>query len=764
MYRINALKARAFTTALCALWMAGAMWLQPAAAQSPLHTVILGVVLNGATISSGETFLEDEQSHLLASGAFLQRWNLRSGSEAPRLYEGVDYFDLQAIGELQTQRDTARSELTLQAQSGAFNLSERNANALQTSTALPYVPGGFVNYDAAFTQTPQGDSHDALLGLGLFAGNGLVTNNIALRDASSVRLMSTYQSDNPQAMKTLRVGDAVNTTGAWGLGVLFGGVQYGTNFAVRPDYIAQAMPGVTGDALLPSTVDVYVNNVLRTRQNVDAGPFAIQNLPLVNGQGDLQVVVRDVLGREQLITQPFMASPALLREGLLQDAYEAGALRRNYGLQSDDYGDPFATITLRRGMQSSWTAELRAEAQRDATTVGLSNDFALPQLSSLIEGTVAASGGAQNGSLVGALYSYTGSRLAINARAAWTSPGFRQLGSDLNNLPGQLASVQAAMPLGAGTVIANYLQRQNQNEAPLRILNLSYSQRVNAHVFANLSVLTTNAQVGATVQAGITVMLDSKHFSNASVNHSAQGDTRYADFAQAADSAEGTGYRLATTQGSGGAMQSADFTSNHAGGSWGAQAQQQAGATSTRLWATGGAATLGNGVYWTRGIDQSFAIVQVGQAADVPVYLESQLVARTRADGTALVNNLRAYQDNRVSVDPLAVPLDSSVGAMSRTVQPRWLGGVVLDFEVHPVIGMTLVVSQADGTLLPPWTSVELAGASQSFVTGRRGEVYVEFPHVGTYRLTASPAGGKDCSLVVQAMSGTTSATRVDCQ
>ena len=539
MCRINALKAHAFTIALCALWMVGALWPQPAAAQSPLHTVILGVVLNGATISSGEAFLEDEQVHLLASGAFLQRWNLRSGSAAPRRYEGVDYFDLQAIAGLQTQRDTARSELTLQAQSSAFNLSARNANALQTSTALPYAPGGFVNYDLALTQTPQGESHDALLGLGLFAGSGLVTNTMALRDAGSVRLMSTYQSDNPQTMKSLRVGDAVNTTGAWGLGVLFGGVQYGTNFAVRPDFIAQAMPGVTGDALLPSTVDVYVNNVLRTRQNVDAGPFAIQNLPLVNGQGDLQVVVRDVLGREQVITQPFMASPALLREGLVQDAYEAGALRRNYGLHSDDYGDPFASITLRRGMQSSWTAELRAEAQRDATTVGLSNDFALPQLSSVIEGTVALSGGAQSGSLLSALYSYTGSMLAINARAALTSPGFRQLGSDPNNLPGQLASLQAAMPLGAGTVIANYLQRQNQNEAPLRILNLSYSQRVTAYVFANVAVLTTNAQVGPTVQAGITVMLDRTHYSNASVNHAAQADTVYADFAQAADSAEG---------------------------------------------------------------------------------------------------------------------------------------------------------------------------------------------------------------------------------
>jgi outer membrane usher protein len=244
-------------------------------------------------------------------------------------------------------------------------------------------------------------------------------------------------------------------------------------------------------------------------------------------------------------------------------------------------------------------------------------------------------------------------------------------------------------------------------------------------------------------------LLDHSHFSNASVNHTAHTDTVYADYAQAAAS-EGVGYRLATSQGDGNARQDATFTSNHASGSWGGEAAQQNGAVSTRLWATGGAASLGNGVYFSRGIAESFAIVQVGQAANVPVYLENQLVAHTRTDGSALVNNLRAYQDNRISVDPLAVPLDSSMGAMSQTVQPRLLGGVQLDFAVHRVIGMTLTVRQQDGTPLPPWTVVEVQGGSQSFVVGRRGEVFVEFPAAGNYRLMARPVGRNACGFDVQ--------------
>jgi outer membrane usher protein len=722
---------------------------QTVAPDAAAHAVILGVVLNGAPVSSGETFLEDSDAHLLASAAFMQRWNLRTGSAPPHLVDGVAYFDLQGMPGLQVLRDTARAELTLVADRGAFKVSAVNANAQPLPAVQPYAPGGFVNYDIAFTQTPLAVSQDALLGIGLFAGTGLVTHSVALRDANSVRLMSSYQTDMPQTMKTLRLGDSVNTTGAWGLGVLFGGVQYGTNFAVRPDFIAQSMPSVTGDALLPSTVDVYVNNVLRSRQGVEAGPFAIQNLPLVNGRGDMQVVVRDLLGREQVITQPFMASPNVLREGLVQEAYELGALRRNYGLQSDDYGDTFASLTRRKGMSSQWTSELRAEVQRQTHTVGIANAVLLPQWSSVLETTLAASGGAQEGGMFSALYSYTGGKLAVSARATVTSAGFRQLGTDPNNLPARLTTLQAAIPLGAGTLVANYLNRQSQADERVRVLTLSYSRRLSDKVFATFSVLNTSAISGVTVLAGITVLLDQKHFSNASVNHSEHADTVYADYAQIADIGEGVGYRLAATQGDANARQDAAFTSNHSHGSWGAEAAQQNGTTSTRLWATGGIASLGSGVYFSRGIAESFAIVQVGKTADVPVYLESQLVARTGTDGSVLVNNLRAYQNNRVSIDPLSVPLDHSMDSMSQIVQPRLLGGVELDFAVHRVIGMTLTLQQ-DGIPLAPWTPVQVPGLSQSFVVGRRGEVFVEFPLAGHYQLVARPVGGNACSVDVE--------------
>ena len=62
---------------------------------------------------------------------------------------------------------------------------------------------------------------------------------------------------------------------------------------------------MSGEAVLPSTVDLYVDNELRMRREVPSGPFSIQDLPVMTGQGDARLVVRDILGREQVITQPF---------------------------------------------------------------------------------------------------------------------------------------------------------------------------------------------------------------------------------------------------------------------------------------------------------------------------------------------------------------------------------------------------------------------------------------------------------------------------
>ena len=59
------------------------------------------------------------------------------------------------------------------------------------------------------------------------------------------------------------------------------------------------MPSVSGSAAVPSTVDIYVNNLKTYSQDVGTGPYQINNLPL-SGGGTARIVGKPFTPRELL--------------------------------------------------------------------------------------------------------------------------------------------------------------------------------------------------------------------------------------------------------------------------------------------------------------------------------------------------------------------------------------------------------------------------------------------------------------------------------
>ena len=103
-----------------------------------------------------------------------------------------------------------------------------------------------------------------------------------------------------------------------------------------------AHPGtIGGQSRAPSTVELYINDALRQTSQVPTGPFTIDNFPQITGSGQARIVVRDLLGRETVLVQDFFSSTSLLRKGLSDYSFEAGAVRRNLGIDSANYGAGF---------------------------------------------------------------------------------------------------------------------------------------------------------------------------------------------------------------------------------------------------------------------------------------------------------------------------------------------------------------------------------------------------------------------------------------
>ena len=90
------------------------------------------------------------------------------------------------------------------------------------------------------------------------------------------------------------------------------------------------------------------------------------------------MVVRDLLGRETVIVQPFFTNGQLLATGLSDWRVEAGAMRRDFGTRNSNYGPGFANGNLRYGISDGFTLEGTAAATDHLRYLAAGATVALP--------------------------------------------------------------------------------------------------------------------------------------------------------------------------------------------------------------------------------------------------------------------------------------------------------------------------------------------------------------------------------------------------
>jgi outer membrane usher protein len=77
------------------------------------------------------------------------------------------------------------------------------------------------------------------------------------------RLDSRWTYSDPQRLWTWTAGDLISGGHYWNRPVRMAGLQWRRNFDVRPDLITIPVPRFAGSAALPSSVELYVNNILQ---------------------------------------------------------------------------------------------------------------------------------------------------------------------------------------------------------------------------------------------------------------------------------------------------------------------------------------------------------------------------------------------------------------------------------------------------------------------------------------------------------------------
>jgi outer membrane usher protein len=227
--------------------------------------------------------------------------------------------------------------------------------------------------------------------LGVLSQSG-VLGATAFTTQSALRLDTTWRYDDEDHGLTYRGGDLINAGLPWTRPLRLGGVQMQHDFGLRPDLVLGPSATVSGTAAVPTTADVFVNNFKIYSQPVEAGPFRIQDLPAIAGDGSATLVLRDVTGKATTQTVPYFLSSRLLAPGALDYSAEAGYARQNYGVSSSDY-DPHlvGSASLRGGFTDWATVEAHAEGGHGLYNGGVGATFGAFQRA-VVEASLAGSG------------------------------------------------------------------------------------------------------------------------------------------------------------------------------------------------------------------------------------------------------------------------------------------------------------------------------------------------------------------------------------
>jgi outer membrane usher protein len=592
---------------------------------------------------------------------------------------------------------------------------------------------------------------------GVLNQTAVVGTNV-LGVTETLRLETYGMRVDPETLKTYRVGDMISGGVNWSRPFRMAGAQIQHNYAFRPDLVTGSLPSVSGSAAVPSTVDVYVNNIKTFSQNVGSGPYQINNLPVLSGSGEARVVLRDASGREQESTLAFYNAPRLLREGVYESSLEMGAPRLRYGIASDDYeAQLVAAATLRRGFTDWLTLETHAEAGLGIVNGGIGVVARANKLGVLNLAISGSSGSDQRtgGQAFASLDTKIGP-VSLRLSTQRTFAGYDDIASVTARLrpsifgaatnvssllnarlglkPARaLDNVSASIPLGfdKSSLNATFLRIEGDDGQTSRLGILSYSRPLiaGANLYATAFHDFDDAKsrgifVGIHIPLGET-RLGSGTSSTIGVAHTALGNSVTADVTRSLGSSAGDwGWRIRDTEG---AQTSREASVSHrmAIARVDGSVRQEGDGVTGRVQVDGAVVVMGGGVYLANRVDDSFGVVSAGTPG-IKVSHENNVVGETNAHGKVLIPSLRSYQQNKISVDPTKLPIDAEIDKTSVKVTPAFRSGVYIDFDVKTSVAAALVVFKgADGAFLPTGSEVVLMGGDGNKVVGYDGQVYL---------------------------------------
>ncbi len=712
-------------------------------------------VLRLETTSTGRTLVE---------ASSWRQAGLRADLPTTRLSNGEDALDITDLPGLELTLDRAAMSLRLQGPAQLFVGSALDATQRKRWAPAPEKVAWMLDYDLLHQRSGQGGGSTAVWTQAVVSGPwGHVVHASVLSDSASGRTTTrqdTYwRLDRPEHRDAVVLGDTLTDGGGWSRTARYAGLRWARDFTLQPGTVWSPTLALTGEAVLPSTVDVLVDNVRRLSVPVEPGPFSIRNVPMVNGAGQVNLVVRDALGRETVVTQSVYGSPRLLQPGTTDFSLEAGALRQGWGATTS-YGDGFVAGSWRQGLTLGPTAQARGEWQPRRQAAGLDLAGLLGTWASARAGLAASHGNVQGTSgagwqtLVG--LERTSREFGATLQHQRASRGFAPFAetADASALGWRLRSqsllaLSARLPdsIGVGVSLARQARWSGDRQASL---TLSASTYVAGRASVSLNLTRQRPGGGWLAMLALTLPLGERMYSSSSVQARPDGhSTADTTLSKSPDSLLGVGWSLGASTEESRRARAAVYSRTQRLDSSVDLASDAQGQVAARLNLRGTLGLVAGIPFASRSVGTGgVALVEVGDLAGVVVRHSHQAAATTDASGRAVIAGLFPWSRNTIELDAGELPLDVELGETSAEVYPYARSAVVVRFQARRTRQALLSLRQADGSPVPDGAELRLAPQDTRTLVGQRGEAWLVDLQQRDQRITVRwPGGG--CELVL---------------
>lgn len=666
--------------------------------------------------------------------------------------------DLCHIPDISCSYDSSSLQLALKLPASyfdrqAFRYGDREVPELSRLTST------LLNYDIYYSKTDNNREfvdlfhqlrHSGTFGVfetrGLYRPQSLDNSLSDIEQSTYTRLESFWQYNDEYNMRVYRAGDLVSAPSILGRQVRMAGVQVLSDFSLDPSFVSYPYPQFIGEAILPSSVDLFINGIRQYSAQVEPGPYEINAGNTFVGLNSATLLTKDFRGLTSTTPIQFYFSPNLLRESVASYSAQIGYLRENYGITSNAYqNDILGIADYAYGVNDRNTVATHFEHSSLHKNVGLEWRKSLGLFGVIgISGSYGSTSEIE-GSQWQANYRFSARTWGLFLEHTRRDRGYADVAILTEVSPYQEQSrANLSFSLGSGSLNLAYLQHKAFQRSSERVVSATFSKS-----YSNFSLnISSNFDLNQNASAiSLFISVPFEKWGRTSIRHNQVRDLPSSTVVSFASNrlidqrfqfnasrslndnyqSLTAGYRTNFAELSAGHSRS-DFYSN----SW--------------LRGRGSVVFAQQELFFSNPIYDGFAIIDTNGFADLPIRKENTRVGRTNHNGKLMVAGLNAYNVARFSVDTASLPLNTSVRTNKSTIATARNMGALVKFDIRQS-NAALIIVHHNGEPLAVGSRVFIEGRSDSAIVGWDGEIYLE--NIEAITKLRIETGESECSLIV---------------